>query len=133
MGPILYLVMLVLMFAISPLIGRLILSTFFPKSWSHRFVRWGLYSALLCLTYLLLETVVSFRGDLHIPTYSYSAVIARANWFELAALSSAEGVLYDLVRLKHILDCFFPFVVAPALLVAMAILHGRSFTANYSI
>jgi hypothetical protein len=119
MGTLLYLVMLVVVFALPPLIARLILSTFFPKFWSHRFVRWGLYSALLCLTYLLSETL-SFRGDVDNITSSYSAVITRASWTDLEGLFSAEGAFYNLIRLQHILDCFFPFVVAPALLVAMA-------------
>jgi hypothetical protein len=117
MDLLLYLLIIGVSFAGPPLIARLILSTFFPKFWSHKFVRWGLYCALLCLTYVVLEAL-TFSADVHIPTFSLSAMKARATYPEFY---SAEGALFSLVRLKRVLDRFFPFVIGPAMLVAMAI------------
>jgi hypothetical protein len=117
MGTLLYWLIVGASFAVPPLIARLILSTFYPRFWSYRFARGGLYCALLCLSYVFLEAL-TFSGDVHIPEFSLSAVKARASYAEFY---SAEGALYSLVRLKRILDRFFPLVFCPAMLVTMAI------------
>jgi hypothetical protein len=113
----LYLVILGVCFGAPPLIARLIFSTFFPRVWSHRFVRWGMYCALLCLTYNVLEAL-TFTSDVHIPDYSFELERGSAGFNEF---HDAERVLYRFVQLRHLLDRFFPFVISPAMLVAMVI------------
>jgi hypothetical protein len=100
---------------IPPLVARLILSTFSPKFWSCRIVRWSVYSVLIGTTYALFKTLF-FYFPLQLFYFSNTA---EAGWHK--ELYCAEWSLARLVILKLLLDIFFPFVIAPTTLVAMTI------------